>query len=65
MISCFPAHQFPSEMALTLKGKKGTTLCHFILYPFSDERQNSFERVTSLESISIPIKVRCVFKLKP
>ena len=54
-----------SDMVSTLKGKQGTKCFHFILDPFSDGRQNSFERVTSLESISIPIKVRCVFKFKP
>ena len=54
---CFPAHYSPYEKGSTLKGKN-LLMRNFILKidPFSEGRQNNFDRVASPESVFTLLK---------
>ena len=66
-VSC-SAHQTSSEKGSAIKGKnllsRGAFFFffffffrNFIIYPFSEGKQNNLERVFSPKSVSIPLKV--------
>ena len=59
MSSCFPAHKVSSEKESSLKRKNlillGANSFIFRVDPFSEGCQNNFEKVASLESISIAL----------
>ena len=61
MTSCFPfLHTHPFWKSVYSKWKEfaptGSKLFPFRVDPFSKGRQNNFDTVTSLESVSIPLK---------